>query len=343
MKNQPFYLIILLLMSFTGFAQSPDSANFFFNRGLQEKAEKKFMMAYSDMKKAQPVKGNDIQYLTQVALVEMELRKYDLALINFQKVDSLKKDDPVALENLVSLNFFSHKWENAIKYGKRCQELKIGTRMNYLIGKSFYELENYGEAYKYFQLVMNEEPQNAEIPYLLARAFVDMSNYRTAATFYEKAIALDSTKPRWIYEMAMVISAIPNDKVAISYYELAAAKGYKVDNDYIENLSIACLGANQPDRAINLMKQLLEKKPADLNLLYNLAEAYYHTNKFQDAIDTWDKILYFDKENARSLYMIGMSYQKKGDKDKGVALCDKAIAMDPSLRYLKTEKQGIGL
>ena len=343
MKNRAFFITIFVWMGFTGFTQSRDSADYYFNRGLQEKEEKKFMLAYGDMKKAQSVKGNDIQWLTQVGLVEVELRKYDLALINFLKVDSLKKDDPVVLENLANLNFFSHKWENAIKYGKRCQEMKVGTRMNYLIGKSFYELENYGEAYKYFQLVMVEEPKNAEIPYLLARAFVDMSNYRSAATFYEKAIALDSTKPRWIYEMAMTISAIPNDKVAISYYELAAAKGYKIDNDYVENLSIACLGAGQPDRAINLMKQLLEKKPADLSLLYNLAEAYYHTNKLQEAIDTWDKILYFDKDNARSLYMIGMAYQKKGDKDKGVALCDKAIAMDPSLRYLKTEKQGIGL
>jgi len=301
------------------------------------------MVAYNDMKKAAPSKSNDPDYLTQVALCEVELRKYDLALINFVKVDSMKTDDPVALENLANLNFFSHKWENAVRYGKRCKSLKLGTRMNYLLGKSYYELENYGEAYKYFQLVMNEEPQNAEIPYLLARAFVDMSNYRAAATFYEKAIALDSTKSRWIYEMAMTVSAIPNDKVAIAYYELAAAKGYKIDNDYIENLSIACLGAGQPERAINLMKDLVEKKPADLNLLYNLAEAYYHTNRYQEAIDTWDKILYFDKLNARSLYMIGMSYQKKGDKDKGVALCDKAIEMDPSLKYLKTEKSNMGL
>jgi hypothetical protein len=32
-----------------------------------------------------------------------------------------------------------------------------------------------------------------------------------------------------------------------------------------------------------------------------------------------------------------MSYQKKGDNEKGKALCDKAIALDPSLKSLKQE------
>jgi hypothetical protein len=35
--------------------------------------------------------------------------------------------------------------------------------------------------------------------------------------------------------------------------------------------------------------------------------------------------------------MIGMCYQKKGDDQKGKLLCDKAIAMDPSLESHKKE------
>jgi hypothetical protein len=41
--------------------------------------------------------------------------------------------------------------------------------------------------------------------------------------------------------------------------------------------------------------------------------------------------------------MIGMCYQKKGEKDKGVQLCDKAIEMDPSLASLKQKKMDMGL
>jgi len=50
-----------------------------------------------------------------------------------------------------------------------------------------------------------------------------------------------------------------------------------------------------------------------------------------------------DKSNASALYMIGLSYQKKGDKQKGMALCDKAIEMDPSLAKNKQKVQMPGM
>jgi hypothetical protein len=46
-----------------------------------------------------------------------------------------------------------------------------------------------------------------------------------------------------------------------------------------------------------------------------------------------------DKENASALYMIGMSYQKKGEKQKGMDICDKAIQMDPSLAKNKQKME----
>ena len=44
--------------------------------------------------------------------------------------------------------------------------------------------------------------------------------------------------------------------------------------------------------------------------------------------------------------MIGMAYQKMGgteNKNKGIALCDKAIEMDPSLAAYKQKKMMAGL
>ena len=70
-----------------------------------------------------------------------------------------------------------------------------------------------------------------------------------------------------------------------------------------------------------------------------VAEAYYYKGKYQLAIDYWDQVMFYDKNNASALYMIGMSYQKKGDKEKGQFLCDKAIELDPSLASLKQKKQ----
>lgn len=80
-----------------------------------------------------------------------------------------------------------------------------------------------------------------------------------------------------------------------------------------------------------------------MNLLNMIAEAYYYKGKYKEAMDYWDQILGYDKTDASALYMIGMCYQKMGEKDKGIQLCDKAIEMDPSLAHYKQKKMMAGL
>jgi tetratricopeptide (TPR) repeat protein len=129
----------------------------------------------------------------------------------------------------------------------------------------------------------------------------------------------------------------------LKYILEAGDKGYNKDNDYMENLGIAYLNVGNLDEGVKIINDLLKKKPSDFNLLNMVAEAYYYKGKYQEAMDYWDQILGYDKTNASALYMIGMCYQKKGDKAKGIQLCDKAIEMDPSLSNLKQKKMMAGL
>jgi tetratricopeptide (TPR) repeat protein len=76
-----------------------------------------------------------------------------------------------------------------------------------------------------------------------------------------------------------------------------------------------------------------------MSLLSLIAQGCYDAKKYDDAIGYWDQILKLDNKNADALYMIGMSFQNKGQKEKGIALCDKAIQMDPNLQSLKQKKQ----
>ena len=136
------------------------------------------------------------------------------------------------------------------------------------------------------------------------------------------------------------------DKDALKYILEAGEKGYKRDNDYLENLGIAYLNVGDLEQGVNILNEVLKRKPSDMNILNMVAEAYYFKGKYKDAIEYWDRILEYDKESATSLYMIGMSYQKMGGREnsqKGIALCDKAIEMDPSLASNKQKKMTAGL
>ena len=123
----------------------------------------------------------------------------------------------------------------------------------------------------------------------------------------------------------------------------AGEKGYRKDNEYLENLGVAYLNVGDLDNGVNILGEILKRKPSDMNILNMIAEAYYYKGRYLQAMDYWDKILAIDTTNASALYMIGMCYQKNGDKTKGQRLCDKAIEMDPSLASLKQKKQMPGL
>ena len=102
---------------------------------------------------------------------------------------------------------------------------------------------------------------------------------------------------------------------------------------------IAYTNAGKQAEAINLLKGILEKRPTDINIINMLAEANYDSKKYDDAIAYYDKLMQISPNNAEALYMTGMCFQKKGEKQKGKAIWGKAIQLDPSLQNLKQEKK----
>lgn len=316
-----------------------DSAAFYHKKGLEEKNARRFRQAEMNFDKAFQLAPSNSETLVEWGNVLVEQRRYREAHDKFAKAEKAGSKDPAVVENLATLSYNLRMWPDAIRYAQQMQKLKIGKGANFIIAKSYYEQENYGESLKYCELAFKDEPQRAEIPYIAGRCFLEMNNYKRAAGCYEQALERDSSNATWMYEAGLTYYAMPDAKKAVYWMERAGTKGYKRTNDYIENLGNAYLEAGNFEKGSTLLQEILQRKPGDLQLLYNIADAYYRAGKYDTAIEYWDKCLAADKQNASALYMIGMSYQKKGDKDKGQQLCDRAIQMDPSLKNLKTEKK----
>jgi tetratricopeptide (TPR) repeat protein len=332
-----FLIILALFMVWTGRAQSADSSRYFYLRGLEERSNRLYLVAYNDLQRALGYDSLNADALRETGLAAVDLRKYENAILVFEKLLRVQPNDTTAVGQLATLHFWTQHWEKAATYASRALQLHAGQNNYYIMGKSYYELEDYGHAFSYLPTAALQDPKNAEIPYLIARAYVDMNNYRPAVPYFQKAISLDSSKLQWIYECALVFATLYDDKSAIQYYEIAAARGYKKDNDFYENLADSYIASGQTAKGLQILQDLLVKKPADLDLLNSLGFTLYKLKKYDQAIDYWDRILGYDKQNGHALYMIGMAYQKKGDTEKGKALCEKAIALDPSLKNLKQE------
>jgi tetratricopeptide (TPR) repeat protein len=319
-----------------------DSAAYFLQKGMEEKEKGRRLESLKHFEKAQKYDQNNKVITAELASAYFDLRRYPQAIENYKKMLELGDASAVTYKQLLTLSFNFKKYDDVILYAGKLKQADPAEQINYYLGKVYYEQGNYGESINHLGLAAKENPKNAEVPYMVARSYADMQNYKQSIPFFLKAIELDTSKNHWVYELGLIYYAIPDDKNALKYILLAGERGYKRDNDYLQNLGIAYLNTGKLDEGVSILTEILKKRPSDINILNMIAEAYYAKGKFQLAIDYWDQILYNDKTNASALYMIGLSYQKKGEKAKGQQLCDKAIEMDPSLASLKQKKQMMG-
>ena len=262
------------------------------------------------------------------------------------KLETLGDQSAANYNQLLTLSFQLKQNEDVLIYADKLKKADPSEKVAYYIGRIHYDNDNYGVAIKMLTAAAIEDPANAEVPYLIAHSYADMMNYKLAIPYFQKAIELKPTEGYWVYELGLICYAMRDDKNALKYILEAGEKGYKKDNDYLENLGIAYLNVGDLDNGVKILSEILVKKPSDMNLLNLIAEAYYYKGKYQEAMDYWDKVLEYDKTDASALYMIGMCYQKKGGKEnleKGTRLCDIAIGMDPGLAAYRQKKMTMGL
>lgn len=343
-------LPLLLIVSGYAFTQTAgpsvtniDSATYFLQKGLDEKKVGRRMESLKNFENAAKYDNSNKVILKELASAYYDLRKYTQAANTYKLMVELGDGSASTYKQLMLLSFNLRHFDDAVIYAKKLKQADPAEKVSYYIGKVQYDQENYSEAIKTLNEAAKEDPLNGEVLYMIARSYADMQNYKQAIPFFQKAITLDPVKTNWLYELALICYAMHDDKNALRYMLEAGEKGYRKDNEYLENLGIAYLNVGDLDNGVKIMGEVLSRKPNDMNILNMVAEAYYYKGRYDQAMDYWDKALTVDKENASALYMIGMCYQKKGEKAKGQKLCDKAIEMDPSLASLKQKKQMPGL
>ena len=318
-----------------------DSADYFLQKGLIEKQNGRRLESLKNFERAARYDASSKAITAELASAYLDLRRYNQARESFKKLVELGDNSAPTFKQLMLLSFQLKQNEDVLVYADKLKTADPAEKVLYYVGKVHYDMDNYGDAIKYLNRAAEEDPANAEIPYMIAHSYSDMMNYKLAVPYFKKAIELKPTESYWIYELGLICYAMNADKDALKYMLEAGDKGLKRDNDYLENLGIAYLNVGNLDEGVKILNEILVKRPSDLNILNMVAEAYYYKSKYDQAIDYWDRVLEYDKGNASALLMIGMSYQKKGGKentDKGIALCDKAIEMEPGLASHKQKK-----
>ena len=99
---------------------------------------------------------------------------------------------------------------------------------------------------------------------------------------------------------------------------------------------VASTGNPQEESSVNheedirLAKSILEKNPRDLQALIILGNAYFDTDRYQEAIDTYSKALAIDPKNPDVRTDMGIMYRKLAKFDKALEAFRRAAQDNPT-------------
>src|SRR4029078_11835714 len=138
--------------------------------------------------------------------------------------------------------------------------------------------------------------------------------------FYQKAISIDTTKNVWMYELGLICYNLDQFTDALKYFKMAAAAGYPSTNDYLENIGFAYLYTHDVENGMKNLSMILSRKPNNTELLSDIAQRMYHARQYDQALVYYQKLIDLNPKDSKALYMAGMTFQKKGEKEKGQAI-----------------------
>ncbi|MDQ6902805.1 MAG: tetratricopeptide repeat protein, partial [Bacteroidota bacterium] len=318
----PAILTILCLQSGLLFSQNIDSATFYFDKGTQAEKNRLFAVAAKSFEKAILFNQNYSEAYISNGNVNLEMRKLNVALVNFTKAYELQPGNKEIIKQLATLYFNNRQFQKAIDFSEKCNDCPDADRIK---GVSYYNLEDYGKAQNFLQKAMSKNDQDAEAAYTLGRTYIELENEKAAIPLYQKAISLEPTRNGWMYELGLIYYSQDDYKNALKYINLAGDSGYNKSNDFYENQGFAQIYTGDINNGIKTLNEVLKRKPNNKELINNMANALYETKHYDEALTYFTKLLDLNPKDAASLYMVGMTFQKKGDKQKGQKICDKAI------------------
>lgn len=338
MKN--LLLASAMLASAAAVAQTTDSAGFYFNKGLQEQEGRRYLIANEAFEKAIAYNPQHTGAYLANGQVLLEMRKTDKAKDNFTKLHELQPGNKDAVKELVALYFNYRQYDKAIAFASKSQDCPDADR---IIGMSYYQQEDYASAEKALLNALKKNPADAEATYTLARNYLDMEEYKKAVPWYEKAVNMKDGKAVWMYELGLLYYNNNDYKNAVSLLKKAAENGYEQKNDFNENLGYASLYSGDYEAGEALLLSILKRKPNNTVLLRDMAEIFYQQKQYDKSLEYCQKLMTIDEKDGKALYQAGLCFQKKGEKDRGQQMCDKAIEMDPTLENLRKKKEMMGM
>lgn len=207
---------------------------------------------------------------------------------------------------------------------------KIDKAMN------LFKERKYNEAIDAFSMVLETEPDNADVYNNLAVAYSCIGDFEHAENYFVKALELDPQLAQAYINLSDL------------YYkagDLASAVGTLQRGSYelTDNMVIAHLLARvyiedqRWDDAIEELDKVLDDNPENYDAFYDLGHVYFELGDYEGAISCFENVVAYKENNELIYYALAQAYEANNEIDKAISNYLKAIAVNDkfTLAYKK--------
>ena len=201
---------------------------------------------------------------------------------------------------------------------------------------SLFKERKYKEAIDAFSLVLETEPDNADVYNNMGVAYSCLQDFEHAENYLVKALELDPQLAQAYINLSDL------------YYkagDIASALGTLQRGTYElqDNLALAHLLARvyiedqRWEDAIEELERVLDGEPENYDAFYDLGHVYFELGDYEAAISNFETVIEYQENNELLYYALAQAYEANNEIDKAISNYLKAIAVNDkfSLAYKK--------
>lgn len=233
------------------------------------------------------------------AHIQYEEENYDLALSNFQKLQSDKKFAKIVPYYIAQIYYFLDKDDELIKMAPELIEKSSDARkaeIQQMVGEVCYRKGEYAEALKYYKLANDVAQQNNY--YQMGFCHYQLKQYEKAVPYFEHyTTENDSVAQNALYHLADVYLKMGKKNEARSLFRQSADMQFneKIKEDALYNYAkLSCeIGGAPYNESILMLQNYLKQYPNTPHkdeISEILTSLYFSTRNYRNALELIEKL-----------------------------------------------------
>lgn len=193
-------------------------------------------------------------------------------------------------------------------------ELKEDIEELYSKGVDFGSLGNYDEAIKYFDKVLEMEPNHEKALFNKGWAYEDMGKLEKALECYEKLIEINPKNSEAWYNKSFVLQKLNRDEEALNFFDdLLLIESNNADILANKGTILGKLGRFY--EAYECFDRATELSPFNADFWNKKAMVLYKLNRYKEALESCNKALEIEPDNQSAMKGKSMCLKKLNKSD----------------------------